>query len=204
MEQRLIIIQESFKLFHRYGIKSVTMDDIAKHLGVSKKTLYKHFDMKDSIVHAVTQMQIDFSICSCQDAKIKSENALHELVNLMTVLRELFKEMNPALLYDLQKYHPVSWNLLMNHQKQFLYNEIIENLKRGIEEGVYRNDFSVEVIALLRLHEIQLTFNPEAFPPNEFKIEDVQISLLDHYMMGIVTIEGYKLAQSYKNRNDDK
>jgi AcrR family transcriptional regulator len=198
MEIHQQIFQESFKLFHQYGIKSVSMDDIAKKLSISKKTLYKHFSNKQDLVYQIVSHQAKSNESDCICVTEKSDNAIHELMLMMITLREMFKGMNPSLLFDLQKFYPKAWKIIEEQQDIFVKQMIFKNLKQGVEEGLYRSDINENILAELRLEEIKLTFNTEVFKGHA--MEDVQICLLEHFMMGITTIKGHKLANEYKNK----
>lgn len=191
------ILREAYKLFHQFGVKSITMDDISKHLSISKKTLYKHFANKEELVYQIANGQISNNECQCIETCEKAVNAIHELMLMMMTLRELFKGMNPSLLFDLQKYHPTAWGVMEKHQNEFVRKMIEQNLHRGISEGLYREDINVSILAKLRMEEIRLSFDPTVFIGHT--LEEVQVVLLEHFMMGITTMEGHELANKYKN-----
>lgn len=200
MEMENAIIETSFKLFHRYGIKSVTMDDLSKEMGMSKKTLYKYFANKEALVKEVTKAQIQFNQNNCLQIANNAENAIHELILMMGSLRELFHDINPSLIFDLQKYHPKVWKIMEEHQNTFIQEMIVANLERGIKEGLYRKKLKLTILARLRMHELWLSFNPDSFPSDQFKMEEVQLELLEHFMFGISTIKGHELANQYKKQ----
>jgi AcrR family transcriptional regulator len=104
LEVKEYIISESDKLFCQYGFKSVTMDDIAKHLGMSKKTIYAHFCDKNEIVNIVIDMKLNSQKCVIKENIEAAENAVHEMFFAVTSMKELLSNMNPTLFYDLQKY----------------------------------------------------------------------------------------------------
>ena len=106
MEVQERIMLKADELFRRYGIRSVTMDEIANQLGMSKKTIYQYYTDKDQLVDAVAEKEISFSQESCLKDMAASSNAIDEIFRVMAFVEVMFRNMNPAMLYDLEKYHP--------------------------------------------------------------------------------------------------
>ena len=195
------ILQESYKLFHQFGIRSVTMEDISKHLSISKKTLYKYFSKKEDLVYQIAKGKIKANELKCIEICNASDNAIHEMILMMQILRELFKGMNSSVLFDLQKYYNKAWQLMEEHQNVFVRHLIEKNLARGIKEQLYRKDINIAILAKLRLEEVRLSFNPLVFEGHT--LEEVQLSLLEHFMLGITTIKGHTMANEYKENTNE-
>ena len=198
MEVKDKILQVAFKLFMRNGIKSVSMDDIALNLGVSKKTLYKWFENKDQIVLAMLQGHLGQMEKDCCSFFSGSANAIEELFNMMQMIRQKLAGMHPSVFYDLQKYHQEAWQVWKNHKNKFILAQIIANMQKGITEGLYRADIDLDIIARLRLAQIEDVFNPEIFPPEDFDLQKVQLVTLEHFMLGIASLKGHQLINKYK------
>lgn len=194
------ILDQSYQLFHKYGIKSVTMDDIAKELAMSKKTLYKHFSNKKDLVFQITKSQIGETEKMCFTQFKDSKDSIHELFMIMEMLKMIFHNINPSLLFDLRKHYPKSWRLMEDHQNIFIPNMISKTLKRGVKEKLFRSDLNIGIITKLRIEEIKASFNPEIFSPQEYNMEELQIVMLEHFILGITTLEGHKLAIEYQNQ----
>ena len=176
------------------------MDDIAKNLSMSKKTLYKFFqNKKDLVFHAVLN-RIKQTEIKVYELRNESENAVHEFFLVLDMVRSIFRYINPSLLYDLKKHHPKSWVLMEKHQNEFIYSVILESLKRGIEEKLFRNDLHVEILTKLRIEEIKTSLDSEIFPPDQYNMEEVQVVMLEHFILGITTLEGHKLVNEYQNK----
>jgi TetR/AcrR family transcriptional regulator, cholesterol catabolism regulator len=111
-------------LFRRYGIRSVTMDEIAKQLSMSKKTLYQYFADKDAIVDAVFAAHIQKDEIECVHQKENSANAVDEIFMVIDMIEEMFSNMNPSILYDIKKYHPKTDIRFTEHKNKFIYNLI--------------------------------------------------------------------------------
>lgn len=203
-----IIIKEKIQkgaeeLFMRYGVRSISMDDIARHLSVSKKTLYQHFADKEDIVTVTCKAHLDRHREEFQLARASARNAIDELVQLSVCLKKNMQDINPSLLYDLQKYHPKAWAVWLNHKNKFIRESVVRNLKQGMEEGYFRLDMDPEVIASVRLEMVQLAFNEEIFPRERFKLPEVQMQIFDHFVFGLLTEKGRKLYMKCKNNKTE-
>lgn len=196
MKKKILKAAES--LFMKYGVRSISMDDIARHLAVSKKTLYQHFADKEDIVTMTCQSHIEEMSGEFEQIQKSAKNAIDELAKISICLRQSSEEMNPSLLFDLQKYHPRAWSVWLNHKNNFIRESVIRNLKQGIEEGYFRPEIDKEVIAAVRMEMVQLPFDDQVFPPSQFKLPEVQMQIFDHFVYGIATDKGRKLYQKYK------
>jgi AcrR family transcriptional regulator len=198
LEVKEKILQEAFRLFCRRGIKSVSMDDIALQLGMSKKTLYRWFENKDELVQAVIKIHLQAIEEGCCQLASCSANAVEELIKIRIMHKKLFAELPPSIFSDLQKYYPAAWQIFNEHKSEFILGKVKDNMQRGIAEGYFREDLEVEVMARLRLAQIELVFNPDIFPPDQFNVGEVQLACLEHFMLGIATLKGHKLINKYK------
>jgi AcrR family transcriptional regulator len=204
MEPKDRILKGAEELFFKYGIKSITMDDIAKHLGISKKTIYQFYSDKNEVVEKLMTERTKLNECELREIAKKSANVIEEVFEMMKHMGHMFSQMNPNLFYDLQKYHPTSWKLFKKFKEECIENMVEDSVKRGIEQGFVREDINTKIIARLRMEEVEMGFNPETFPPDKFKILDVQLALLDHFLHGICTIKGHKLINKYKQVTEEE
>ncbi|MEN8811347.1 MAG: TetR/AcrR family transcriptional regulator [Flavobacteriales bacterium] len=189
-EQKIKYLNQILALFMKYGIKSVTMDDIAKELGVSKKTLYKYFKDKNAIVSTLMKMDLNSEMQKLSSLTNSSTNAIEETFAFSQVLIEKLKTVNPSLMYDLEKYHPKAWSLFINHKRVDVFNCIRANIERGIDEGFYVSIINAEVVAKLYSEKIDLIFNQEIFPLGKFSVEEVYTEMIEYHLRGIVNEKG--------------
>jgi AcrR family transcriptional regulator len=198
MEPKERIIKQARDLFFRLGIRSVTMDDIAAQVGMSKKTLYQHFVDKDALVDDL----VDGEVGLMQDETIacihSSANAIEEIFISMEMANKHFTKMNPMVLFDLHKFHFKSFQKFMDHKNTFLIKVIMDNLKRGISEGLYRTDTKVDIMAKFRLQMLMLPFDMEAYPPLQYNLIDVSNAMVENFLYGLSTQKGYQLIEQYK------
>lgn len=197
METRERIIAKAEELFMRYGIRSITMDDIARDLAVSKKTIYQFFkDKHDLVMHVGLHHFEKDKTQICQIAQ-NCENAIVEVIEMSKHLKNKLKGINPSLFFDLKRYHPKAWKLWQEHKRGFVIEQVKRNIERGIEEGIYKKDLNVEVLAMLRVTQIEIAFDTTIFPPDKFDALTTQMVFLEHFIRGIVTQKGYDLLEEY-------
>ncbi|MFN5008993.1 MAG: TetR/AcrR family transcriptional regulator [Bacteroidota bacterium] len=203
MEAKERIIQEAKNLFLRLGIRSVSMDEIATQMGISKKTLYQHFQDKDQLVDLVLEEQIKQMQAETIQAVHSSSNAIGEIFNTMDMMVKHSSNMNPMVLFDLQKYHFGSFQKFAAHKNDFLFNIISNNLKKGVEEGLYRSDINIEILSKFRLETLMIGFNMDAFPTNKFNVTDVSLVIIENFLYGLATEKGFNMIESYKNKRKE-
>lgn len=205
MEPKERIIKEARGLFFRLGIRSVTMDDIAAQVGMSKKTLYQHFADKDELVDDLVFGEIGIMQNETLECIKSSANAIQEIFISMDMANKHFTKMNPMLLFDLHKFHFKSFQKFMDHKNTFLIKVITDNLKRGIAEGLYRADTRVDIIAKYRLQMLMLPFDMEAYPPMQYNLIEVSNAMIENFLYGLATESGYQMIEKYKierNKNE--
>lgn len=199
LDLKKYIIEESDKLFCQYGFKSVTMDDIAKHLGLSKKTIYQNFADKNELVDILIADKLGNQSCKMNDCAKNAKNAIHEIFLTIADIKELMGALNPKLFYDLQKYHPKSWLKFRNFKEKNLLITIHNNLKRGIEEGLYRSEINVDILSQLRLDHSSIVFQEhDHYTMNKYNIAQVIIEITEHFLYGISNEKGLALIATYK------
>lgn len=204
METKDRILKGAEELFFKYGIKSITMDDIAKHLGISKKTIYQFYSDKNEVVEILMIQRMKANECEFQQISEQTENVIEEVLAMMKHIGIMFSQMNPNLFYDLQKYHPNTWKQFKQFKEECIERMVEESVKRGIKQGFVRADINTKIMARLRMEEIEMGFDPQTFPPDKFKIVDVQLALLDHFLHGICTLKGHKLINKYKQITEEE
>ena len=187
MEVKDRIIVKATDLFMRYGIRSITMDEIASQLGISKKTIYQFFTDKDDMVEAVVDLEVKENEMKCIRCQGIAENAVHENFLIIEMSQELLKGMNPLIMYDLEKHHVKAFKKFRDYKYQFMYDMIRENLERGIQEDIYRPELDQDIIAKQRIETVFLIFNQDIFPNSRYKISEVQLELTLFFLHGITT-----------------
>jgi TetR/AcrR family transcriptional regulator, cholesterol catabolism regulator len=199
MSQIERIVSGAEELFLTAGIKSITMDDVAKHLGMSKKTIYQFFKDKNELVVALVNKKLKEDEDQMSAIMNQSSNVIEEMINMMKCSEEIFSRINPIVIHDLQKYHPDAWKQFQNFKSGVLVHTLEELLTKGIKQGYIRPEIDVKIIAMMRVAQVEMGFNATVFPVAEFNTWKVQQQFLEHFNYGICTLKGYKLLNEYKN-----
>lgn len=188
-------------LYLRFGIKSVTMDDVAADLGISKKTLYQHVESKDDLVIKVLEHHIsrEKSLCLCMSAQ--AANAIEEIFIIIDTNSQELAQMKTNIIHDLQKYHRNAWELIRKFQYDFVYKIIRENLIRGRKEGLFREDFDIDILAKLHLATAFNLFDPLLFPEGSTPKVILFNEYMMHYLHGIVSAKGLAYLKKKLSRN---
>ena len=198
MEVKERIKQKADELFKRYGIRSITMDEIANQLGISKKTIYQSFSDKDELVDDVISDLLAYHQERSNKARLKASNAIQEVFLSMEMLDEMFENMNPVILYDLERNHPQTFKKFQHHKYFYISDIIKQNIEKGKSEELYRADINTEVATKIRLETIMLPFNQEVFPKSKFNLADLEKQLIEFYLFGIASLKGYKMILKYQ------
>jgi len=193
------ILEKGTQLFFRYGVKSVTMDAIAADLGISKKTIYQHFPDKDSMVYEVVQAFVAQDILKWEELDRLYSNVVEKMFQSFEMVKDMVTQMNPHLLFEIQKYFPNAFQLFMEHGEKCIHKNLIADFQKGAQYGYFRNDIDYELLARLRMAEVNLAFNPDFYPNNKLSLYETQLTLMDIFMRGILTEKGLTLYNSYQN-----
>lgn len=180
-----------------YGIKNVTMMDIARECGVSKKTVYEHFEDKDAMVQEAIQFMTEQQKDELQQCHNEAKDAIDLLLNTVKVTEMMVKTINPVLLFELEKYHTSAWKIIEDFKNTYVINSIRSNLQMGIEEGLFRNSIKIEIVARLRLLQLEAAYNPRQFPAGQFELHEVLRQVAIHFVYGVATLKGHQLLNEY-------
>ena len=198
IETGIRIKEKARGLYMQYGLRSVSMDDIAGNLGISKKTIYQYYADKDELVEAVIEAELKHNESMCIRDQQNSSNAVHEIFLAMEMVIELMSSMNPSLIYDMQKYHPKAFLRFQHHKNEYLYNILMHNLERGIKEGLYRQDINLDIMARYRVESMMIPFNPDFHTRFKYSLARLQEDLIIHFLFGVASPKGYKLITNYQ------
>jgi len=194
------ILDSSKNLFLNLGFKSVTMDEIASNLGVSKKTIYKFFKNKTELVKAVTDHMFDI-ICEGIDVICQKKlNPIEEIFSIKRMVMQHLKDEKSSPQYQLQKYYPKIYGSLKTKQFQKLQETIKENLKTGVHLGLFRDNIDVEFIARIYFYGMIGIKDQEVFPLSNFSMNDLMLNYLEYHLRGISTEQGVKELNKQLNQ----
>lgn len=199
MEPQQKILKISLELFFKYGIKRVTMDDIAKELGMSKKTIYQFYKEKDDIVCQLCEVEMLKQEKIFEEVTSQSMDPIHEIMLISNNLKEMMQHINPIFFLDLQKFHPKAFMQFQTFKENCAYKDIVRNIKKGKEEGYYQPDIDEDFIARYRMSQIDMLMFGNYFSFEKISFSQSHQLLLDMFVYGICTIKGHKLINEYKN-----
>ncbi len=197
MEQILNIATAEFL---HYGFKSVTVDDIARKCGISKKTLYERFKNKDELVTECVKYYNEAHWIDLEKNTAQSKNAVEELVGVFVHLGNMFKNMNPICLIDLQRYYKDAFQYMENFKQTKLIACIKDNLLRGIGEGLFRDEIDIETVAHFRLESVFMIMHTNILKKSSLGLVHVNKEIFELYMYGIASLKGHKLITNYLSK----
>jgi AcrR family transcriptional regulator len=197
MENKEKIQWKAYELFKRFGVRSVTMDEIAQQCGVSKKTVYQYYEDKDTLVESIIQTMINKSQDTCTNMQLESENAIQEVFMSMDMVEQMIEGVNPALMHDLRKYHTGAFSTLDKHKQEFMGELFRKNIERGIAEGLYRPEIKTDIVNAYYLHSSMLAIEQDIFP-KKYTIMDIHNEISVFLLYGLATAKGAKLIDTYK------
>lgn len=197
------LVEKSAEIYKKFGIKSVTMDDLARHLGVSKKTLYKYFKDKNDIVTRSIANKMEAEACSVNKVCEFASNAIDELMGITQNVIENLNKIHPSVFYDLEKYYPEAFEKIEEHKKGFIYNCVLGNLERGKKEGLYRSDLNSEIIAKLYVLRVTDILNPYNFDENKFTPMDLYMEAFRYHIRGIASEKGIEYQEKLIQLNQE-
>jgi TetR/AcrR family transcriptional regulator, cholesterol catabolism regulator len=184
------------ELYKNYGIKSITMDDVARELGISKKTLYQYVTDKDDLVGKFIDNEIKLRMTGIYECFKSGLNAIEELFEISIFMNKLMKDQNPVTENDLKKYYPHHYQKTLNTRREGINNYILLNLRKGIDEGLYRKDMNVEVIAKIYLSRLEIIHKNDLFTVEELTSNRLFTELLVYHIRGIATSKGIVILEN--------
>jgi AcrR family transcriptional regulator len=194
-EDQKIILSKVRELYMKFGIKGITMDDVAAELGISKKTLYQFVTDKDDLVGKFIEYEISLrqeEICKCFRIGF---NAIEELFEISIFMNKLMRDQNPATEHDLKKYYPQHYQKSLKARREGIFSYILINLKKGKKEGLYRDEMDEEIIAKLYLSRSENVHFNEHFTVEEFTSSKLFRELLTYHVRGIATPKGIAVLE---------
>ncbi len=194
------IIAESVKLFKSCGIRSVSMDDIAKELGMSKKTLYEHFDNKADLLAKALDFSLKEFTVWYAELKKDSLNAIDELLSISKRVNDEYAKFSPSNIFDLKKYYPEVIKEHINSEKQITYTVLAENLLKGISENIYRSDLDVDLVAGLYVQKIAVLHSGEFWSGANVTFEKIFEIMFENHIRGIVNQTGLDYFEQRKSQ----
>ena len=194
------ILKKVSVLYRKYGIKSVTMDDVARELGISKKTLYQYVSDKTELVEKVVEHTRHCNFSSMKDINAINGNAIEQLIEVSQMVNSLMKNHSPSYEYDLKKYYPEIFKNLMSARREVMYESMLANIRQGKKEGVYRENLDEEIISKLHLLRMENLQSSEIFNEEERHTPKFFRELFIYHIHGLATLKGLEILNKNMNK----
>ena len=204
MEVKDKILETSLNLFYKYGIKAITMDDIAKEMGISKKTIYRFFKEKDDIVNQLSETELKKNQQMMDEMRKQANDPIHEMILISIHIQKVFAEINPVFFYDLNKQFSRALNDFKKFKTECMFTNIKRNLVDGIAQGLYRNDLDLDFVTQYRILQMDMFMGGSDFEFENISMAKAHQLIMDIFMHGISTVKGHKLINKYKNKHEEE
>ncbi|RKR80378.1 TetR family transcriptional regulator [Mucilaginibacter gracilis] len=201
METPVIIAEKAHELFLKHGIRSVTMDDIATEVHVSKKTIYKFFESKDALVENFIEKAIAENEESCKSFIRKSNDPITELFFTMVVVQKMYLDLNKPILNELEKNHHKAYLAMKEHKDGFIFQTIKTSIENGITKQLYQEDINPALMSRFFLESLLLISDTSIFPSTAYHTTTLSEEIFGHLISGIATSAGTNLINLYKNQH---
>jgi TetR/AcrR family transcriptional regulator, cholesterol catabolism regulator len=192
------------KLVKKYGVKRVTLDELASDIGISKKTIYQHFEDKTDIVRHVFIAGLNEDKCLIENMEASSKNVIEQFFRISKYFQAEMEGINPIVFHDLKKFYPNVWALFSEHKNGFMRQKVRHALTIGKQQGLVREDVDIELAAILHGEMIDISFNDDILQSKKFRVPQVHIDIIEFFLYGVCTLKGHKLINKHKNINEDE
>ncbi len=182
----------------RYGIRSITMDDVARELSISKKTLYQFVEDKDDLVKKTISMHLEEIDRMALSIVSNEDNAIQQILKIAEIMISLHKEVSQGLLFDLKKFHPDSFTMLIEHREKVMFGEITKNLELGIKQKLYRKDLNVELTAGFYMALVMTSLDSDISVLINTPFNEKYAYLINYHLTAICTDEGLTYLHKHK------
>ncbi len=199
-EQLERIVENARQVFLRFGIRSVNMDDVAKHMRMSKKTLYLYVKDKNDLVEKVFGGVCEEHDRCIDDICAKGLNAIDETYEITEYIAGVLKQIHPSVHFDLEKYHPATWRSMQEFEKRSILECVSKNMEKGVAEGLYREDLNIPIVVRVYLSRFDVCFDGELFPPKEYNFVDVHWEIFRYHIRGIASEKGLRYLKKKVKR----
>lgn len=189
------ILRQAREVFMRFGLRSVTMDDVCREIGISKKTLYLYVTDKGDLIQKILKLDIQDDEAITCTAENNHLQAIDELLAIQDMVQRKINAIHSSILYDLKKYYPEAWAMMHSHRERFVVNAIEQNILRGQQQGLYRTDLNPSVIARIYAHRLEIVFDPSLFEGLAMQPSEIYAEAMRYHIRGIATNKGIQYLE---------
>jgi len=195
------IIEKATEMYLTLGFKSVTMDDIANEMGISKKTIYQHFANKNDLVEAVTMQMFETISCGIDQICQPDKNAIEELFEIKDFVLHKLKDEKASPIFQLQKYFPRIYKTLHGKEYCKMQDCVITNLKKGVETGLYRPEIDIEFISKIYYSCVHALKDKAVFSDESYNFRMLEELYLNYHVRAISTSKGLKVLEKITHKS---
>jgi AcrR family transcriptional regulator len=196
-DQKQLLLKKAGDLFKKYGVKNLTMDDVAKELGMSKKTIYRHVENKAELVQLALMFYLEADRKHLEGILKASENSVDSMIRMIAYFVNQVTEFDASVLLDIQKYYIETWELYNDYRYKYVLSLIADNLKGGMEEGYYRNDFDPDIISKIYISATDILADQRLFPSKNYVFLDIFKEFVKYHLCGIASPKGLEYIEQH-------
>ncbi len=201
VNQKNEILEVSSKLYMKHGIRSVSMDDLARHIGISKKTIYQYYENKEALVEDIVQLHVEKEKREIESILKHSNNAIDEMHQIAKMVLRTLGEVSSGTMFDLQKYYRKQWEKITELEKKLTFEVIKQNLMKGKATGIYRDSVNEDIVARLYVEMAHSIVDDDIFSMQEFGKKELYKQTFNYHINGILSPKGEILFQKLNSTN---
>lgn len=184
--------------FSQYGVRAITMEDIARMAGISKKTIYQEFKDKKELVKETFSMALKEDQHALEDILEGEDGVIEHLLYTSRMVRERLSTLSPMVLLEIQKYFPDVWEMFLTFKEEVIVTGIVNVIEKGKRLGYFRPEINAKLLANMRVDQISTAMSPASFAKEKHDLTTLHLEMLDHFLHGIFTEKG---RQAYLEKN---
>lgn len=202
-EKKLELISAALEVYMKYGIKSVTMDEMARQLAVSKKTLYLHVKDKNELVEQCLLFAHNCDMQLIDGIFQQNLNAIEELLEIGRLIIKTLGAIHPSIFFDLSKYHPNALKLMNQHKNETIRARIVKNLEKGMGEGLYRDNLTPDILSRLHMATMDMIMSGEIVPVSDYRVDEVYSEFFRYDIRGIASSKGLEVLKELIRKDEN-
>jgi AcrR family transcriptional regulator len=191
-EKKKELILAASSIYMKYGIKSMTMDEMARQLGVSKKTLYLYVSDKNDLVGQCLKLQQETDQIAIEEIISQTDNAIEQMLLMSKFIIETLSQVHPSIFFDIAKYHPSAMKMMECHKEEYVCGCIEQNLVNGINQGFYRKNLNAKVISGIYVRMIDIVMSSDLSNQADLKADQIYSEMIRYHIRGCASEKGLK------------
>lgn len=195
------ILGIAIEQFSQYGVRAITMEDIARLAGISKKTIYQEFKDKKQLVKETFSLVLKEDQAMLNKVMEGDDGVIEHLLYTSKMVRERLSGLNPLALLEIQKYFPEVWEMFNEFKEEIIVTDIVNVIEKGKALGYFRPEINAKILANMRIDQISAAMNPSSFVRKDFSLLTLHLEMLDHFLHGIFTEKGRQAYLQKQNSN---